>query len=378
MLKLMLTKLNNSRMIFPAVLMGLALFCLLLFYYVGHPVFKLFIFNSDALYLNTLFQDILNNHGHIKDWHLTPAPYFFPDYLIFLSTYIFAHTVPMQTVTYAILQMTLLTLLLYFFFENITKYRNALTSTVLTSIVLLWLTVNTSRSFTFLLMSAFHTGTFLIEIAGLILFLHFLSSKTLKQQIHLMMILSILSFITTCSDILFFVQLVIPACLAHLITQRLFQKKILPQDMLTILPIIFGLMGFFLYPLFVTHPTRYSNHLGFKHFQSNLQELLNIIYDIFIHAPITTTYILIFYIFTGLICVFFVLNKQYRAHRKKLIYMLFLIQISAWASISPMLFITHFTPTERYLIPTFTWPVIIGILFLSCGLKRYFYPFALT
>jgi hypothetical protein len=54
-----------------------------------------------------------------------------------------------------------------------------------------------------------------------------------------------------------------------------------------------------------------------------------------------------------------------------------LIQISAWGCISSMLFITQLTPAPRYLIPTINWPVIMGVLFLSYGFKRYFHQFAL-
>ena len=43
--------------------------------------------NADALYLNVLFEN-LSNGGRIVDWHLTPAPYFFPDYLVFSLPFI--------------------------------------------------------------------------------------------------------------------------------------------------------------------------------------------------------------------------------------------------------------------------------------------------
>ena len=53
--------------------------------YISEPPAQNRLFDSDALYLPTLFSDIFANNGQIKDWFLTPAPYFFPDFPMFFS-----------------------------------------------------------------------------------------------------------------------------------------------------------------------------------------------------------------------------------------------------------------------------------------------------
>ncbi len=41
------------------------------------------IFNSDTFYLPMLFDDLLREGGRLSSWHLTPAPGFFPDMVLF-------------------------------------------------------------------------------------------------------------------------------------------------------------------------------------------------------------------------------------------------------------------------------------------------------
>ncbi len=48
------------------------------------------VYNSDMLYLPALFQDLTEWGGHLFEWRLTPAPYFFPDMLVYFA---FASTV---------------------------------------------------------------------------------------------------------------------------------------------------------------------------------------------------------------------------------------------------------------------------------------------
>ncbi len=42
-------------------------------------------YNSDLLYLPTLFKDLTEWGGHLFEWRLTPSPYFFPDMLIYFA-----------------------------------------------------------------------------------------------------------------------------------------------------------------------------------------------------------------------------------------------------------------------------------------------------
>ena len=75
--------------------------------YISEPPAKNRLFDSDALYLPTLFSDIFANNGQIKDWFLTPAPYFFPDYPIFFLVYLVGATPYSQIIAFALIQAAL-------------------------------------------------------------------------------------------------------------------------------------------------------------------------------------------------------------------------------------------------------------------------------
>ncbi len=42
-----------------------------------------YVFNADFLYLPALFRDVILGNGELKNWYLTPTPYFFPDFGIY-------------------------------------------------------------------------------------------------------------------------------------------------------------------------------------------------------------------------------------------------------------------------------------------------------
>ncbi len=60
--------------------------------------------HSDALYLPVLFEDVLRRGGSLGDWFLTPAPYFFPDFPLYLLAWLGGAGVFAQTTLFALLQ----------------------------------------------------------------------------------------------------------------------------------------------------------------------------------------------------------------------------------------------------------------------------------
>jgi len=66
---------------------AIALGALILVFRAGHPI-QGHLVHSDALYLPVLFDDLLKRGGSLSDWLLTPAPYFFPDMLVYLPAWL--------------------------------------------------------------------------------------------------------------------------------------------------------------------------------------------------------------------------------------------------------------------------------------------------
>ncbi len=80
--------LKNQEHIIAFVLLILSLDNIIVFYLGGHSFRGYLVENSDLLYLPTLFSDLISKRGRISDWFLTPAPYFFPDYLVIVVLFL--------------------------------------------------------------------------------------------------------------------------------------------------------------------------------------------------------------------------------------------------------------------------------------------------
>jgi hypothetical protein len=50
------------------------------------------LFFADALHLPLVFRDIFELGGELSDWYQTPAPYWFPDFLLYLPSALLAKT----------------------------------------------------------------------------------------------------------------------------------------------------------------------------------------------------------------------------------------------------------------------------------------------
>ena len=58
--------------------------------------------NSDSLYLVTFYRDLFVDHYSILGWNLTPAPYFFPDMMLFSLMLFLAGDVGFEFALYSI------------------------------------------------------------------------------------------------------------------------------------------------------------------------------------------------------------------------------------------------------------------------------------
>src|SRR3954471_21858303 len=61
--------------------------------------------SSDALYLPSLYQDILIDKNSVADWHLNPAPNFFPDMAAYFILRFVCGNFIWSTFVFALLQV---------------------------------------------------------------------------------------------------------------------------------------------------------------------------------------------------------------------------------------------------------------------------------
>jgi hypothetical protein len=64
-------------------------------------------YNADLLYLPTLFLDIRHWGGSFLEWRLTPAPYFFPDMLLFFPLGLLTPNIHLALFFYGLVQVTI-------------------------------------------------------------------------------------------------------------------------------------------------------------------------------------------------------------------------------------------------------------------------------
>jgi hypothetical protein len=336
-------------------------------YSAGHPI-QLYLLNSDALYLPTLFHNLFQEGGHISDWYLTPAPYFFPDYLLFGGAYVLASSMDAQVVIYALFQMMLTTIVFYFLFKTINK-QAALSSAILMTTGLLFLALTVGKPFVYMLTSAFHFSTFIIELICITLIISTHQRSSSRQKRYQLTALCVFSFLMTLSDALFLVQFLLPLWIAFGLTQCIRREKLTANMSLVNLPFVFGVFGYFTYAL-IPNKTRCSSSVGISHLLNNLRDFTSICTEVYSSSPGLMFFFGIFYS----LCLVFLMVAMVKHTRlnshKTLLFLIVFSLVSLGSVFFASLLITSFSPMVRYFIPAMIWPLVVGIVGLMYGLGR--------
>lgn len=335
---------------------------------------QLFFFNADALYLPTLFADIFSKSGDIKDWFLTPAPYFFPDYPVFLIAYWLGADAYTQIVVFALLQ-TILTFAALFFLIKKSEITNALLIAVTALIVLIWLALSPIEEFIYLLISAHHYGIFLSTIIFVVvLFKINKQDNKIKEKIVFYSALAIFAFGSTLSDNLFLVQVIVPLFAISILTSIKDRDYSIKTKIPLIMVVFFSVLGSIAYGFTVANQTRYSAIIGVDHIFINLQSIYKLMYTAIIHKPILGVFFICYMGIVLSVLVSLIKNKTNIA--SKLDWIVVFSFLSICSTLSVVLVVTNLSITSRYLIPVFFWPIIIVLIFFSHHFTRYFIPIA--
>jgi hypothetical protein len=203
---------NKFSYILSLIIFLLSVFC----FYLSLDEFKLeYFFNSDLLYLPSLYKDIFIDKFSFSGWRITPAPYFFPDMLIYfilmfltnnflLSTYLFGF---MQSLTFLILVSILIKELI----PKVSYYELVLINLVV-SVIIISLSVDLIlfSLFVFLFMPSIHFGAFISTLLGVILLFKYLR----KEKTPYLISIFLLVFIGSLSDRIFLIMFVVPTLLS--------------------------------------------------------------------------------------------------------------------------------------------------------------------
>ena len=135
-------------------------------------------FNSDTLYLPSIFRDLFYDRSGFRGWHLNAAPNFFPDMLVYFLFNALAGDFKLAMVIFSICQYMFLLLLLNYLLRQLATEISwyQLSAANLIMLVLFFVTVFSGDFvFTFYILSiSYHLGPFIMTLLCLAFTVNFL------------------------------------------------------------------------------------------------------------------------------------------------------------------------------------------------------------
>ncbi|MEQ1759484.1 MAG: hypothetical protein ABL986_14280 [Vicinamibacterales bacterium] len=178
-------------------------------YFAGHPLRAYLTENSDLLYLPALFSDVIEKHGRLSDWYLTPAPYFFPDFPLYLVAHLLGQSAYVRIAWFAVGQ-TVVTFGALWFLAREAVSSDALAKAVSITLAMVWLGLSAGEPFVILFASASHYGSSISALLLSALWILYKRTSERPMQKVIMVILCALTLVSTLSDNFFIVQGLIP------------------------------------------------------------------------------------------------------------------------------------------------------------------------
>lgn len=331
-----------------------ALACMAVFYLTGHPLRDNLLANADALYLPTLFDHVLGQHGSIRDWYLTPAPYYFPDYPLYLLAYWLGTTSYYSIIIFSILQGLLLFAVLYTLARQV-DIAPALPCAALAMTAFAALALSGEEPFVLLFHSGYHFGAFMAALAFAAAWLHW----ERERAAWALVVAGALAYAATLSDSLFALQAALPllaACIVRLVGERGYLAGRRWSIALVLGLAVAGQMS---YRLAVAHKTRYSAKMDLAHLGPNFHDLAALFARLWQVLPVFTL------LWTA--CVAFALVATVRLLRgrdtaglpRHFGWLCALWLLSLAASVAVSLLVYNLPLVMRYFIAAACWPLIL-------------------
>ncbi len=142
-------------------------------------------FNSDTLYLPSIYRDLFIDKNGFAGWHLNGAPNFFPDMVLYFIIRPFFHQFIPAAFTFSLVQLLILLLLLGSVYKHLIlkiSYFHLAIGSLLMSLFLLETLIGNNFIYTFYLLSiSYHMGAFIMCLLALLFTLkYYKEGKWLK------------------------------------------------------------------------------------------------------------------------------------------------------------------------------------------------------
>lgn len=212
---------------------------------------KNILFNSDALYIPTLYKDLFLDGYHITGWTMPGSPNFFPDIiLLFLFMFLTGKTV-LAVYLFAIFQFLSILLLFRYLIKIVLpeySYYPMVIGNLLISLFFLVTFFNNEPYISFLLLSnTYHLGAFVNVLIALLLAITYIK----KDRWFQLVLFFFIGLIAVISDRLFIVMFCVPfvgVLIVFLLNKKNYRKVIYLTGVIA----IYVILGFVLFDRF-TH-----------------------------------------------------------------------------------------------------------------------------
>jgi hypothetical protein len=346
----------------------LAMACLAILYLTGHPL-RGGLLTADAMYLPTLADDVLRQHGHLSDWFLTPAPYFFPDFPMYLVAYWLGSDAYAQIIIFSVIQYALLFQALHGLAQRL-EVDAPLPWAAFGVSLLGWLTLSAQEPFVLSLANAYHFGSFLSAIWCVTAWLRFEQTGARSA----LWIACALACLTSLSDSLFILHAMLPLALAgsaRVLLESGYLASYRRRLALPWAPMAAAMLGYASYKRIVTHPTRYQAAMDFKHIGANLHDLGIIAASLWAALPPVVLGLLVFLAFS-LACVWrLATQRDPFGLPRALAWLLVFWVLSLCGEVAVSLLVHNMAVTARYFIAALCWPVLLAPLVLAHLLRNH-------
>jgi hypothetical protein len=345
---------------FASLLLPLfAVACLAVSYLTGQEL-RAGLMNADALYLPTLFDDLLRHGGRLSDWYLTPAPYFFPDYPMYLAAYWLGPDTYFQILVFGAIQCVLLFSAVCLL-ARVLRIDAALPCAAFSLTLFAWLALSAQEPFVLLLSNAWHFGGFLSAVLLVAAWKRYAESGSRRT----LWAACALAFLTTLSDSLFLLQAALPlACAAgaRLLLERDYLAGRRRRVALPLVLAAAALLGHMSYKVLVTNRTRYSAQMDFHHLASNLHDLHAIALRLWDALPLVVLGWLAFLAFALACAVRLALRRDPFGLPRPLAWLLVFWLVSLAGALTVSLLVYNLPIAARYFIPALCWPILLAPL----------------
>jgi hypothetical protein len=203
-----------------------SLFVIIAGAYFTHQISMPILFNSDSIYLASLYQDLFVKQGHLSEWQLTPAPYFFPDMIAFFALKSLIPDTYYTFYWYASFQIIAVYLLasrLLLKFSSKT-YHLAFFSLIYLSTIF-FLTTRNIHPYIYPLFSAYHFGAIVIGLIFLIAIITAIGAGSSEKSIRPYVLATVCTILGSASDLLFVLWFIVPTLLITVVL-RITRSKV--------------------------------------------------------------------------------------------------------------------------------------------------------